>query len=1018
MRASARAASPAALACLVALAGCKPAPAITVPSAPAAVTATAGQSSAFVTWTVPANAGGRPITGYTVTAKPGGLQISTNGANTLLFQGLTNGTSYTFTVHATNVEGNGPESPPSNAVVPMGVPGAPTDVMANADASGITVTWTAPDDGGSPITGYTVTSSPAGLTTTVTTTTATFSDAIVGTDYTFTVVATNAVGDGPASDPSNDVTIAPAMTVPGAPTGVTARVQNGDVLVSWTAPADDGNSAITGYTVVSSPAGASVSAADTSVQVSGLVAGTAYTFTVTATNAVGTGPASDPSNSVTAPFVTTIPGAPTAVTATLSGGVVTVSWTAPSSTGNSAITSYTVFSSPSGITAVTSGTSTTVSGLTPGTSYTFTITAKNAVGTGPSSAASNSVTLSAGTAVPGPPTGVTALAGDQSATVSWSAPTADGGAPVIGYVVTSSTSASTVSATGTSAILTGLPNGVPSMLSVVALNAVGSSTAALSGSVTPGPSSNAPTLVLASATDSSAAVTWVAPTGLSGITGYTVTAHPGGMQATSTTPSVSFPGLTDTVSYTFTVHATSSSGDGPESAPSNFVTPEPRLPSAETSSFTASSNSVRLQTGTPIFITLTLKLQDAEGNPVMGQYAAVTSSDVNDRVDLNPSAGVTSTAGTFAARFYAARPGLREFTGTAGPLVFTTMINVLPPSCPTASLGTGPSHSAGSTSVLIADFNGDGSLDVAYDLAGGVEVLPGNGDGTFGVVADTMVAGSASPALATADFDGDGILDMALASNGIAQVLLGNGDGTFGDEHDANLAAGTLVISTADLNRDGRMDLIASSSGGDVYVLLGNGDGTFQPAVGYPAAAAPADLQVVDLNGDGFPDVAVADSGSSDGLAVLLGNGDGTLQPVQTYPTALTHPRALGVGDFNGDGALDLVLAGSGGAKVDLQVNDQSGGFTEGGTANVSSAGGASICSADFNGDGNADVALSDGSGLDLLPGNGNGSFQSVQNFSGPLDGHVAIADFDGDGQPDVVDMASGSVAVRLGTCP
>jgi hypothetical protein len=175
---------------------------------------------------------------------------------------------------------------------------------------------------------------------------------------------------------------------PSAPTGVNATAGVGSAAVSFVVPNANG-SPITGYTVTSNPGNFTAGGTSSPITVPGLTNGTAYSFTVTATNAIGTGAASSPSNAVTP---RTTPSAPSSVVATAGDGTASVAFTAPTSNGGSAITSYTVTATPG--TATGSGTASpiTVSGLTNGTSYTFTVTATNAAGTGAASTPSTSVT--------------------------------------------------------------------------------------------------------------------------------------------------------------------------------------------------------------------------------------------------------------------------------------------------------------------------------------------------------------------------------------------------------------------------------------------------------------------------------------------------------------------------------------------------------------------------------------------------------------------------------------------------
>src|SRR6185437_2999201 len=187
-------------------------------------------------------------------------------------------------------------------------PGQVTSVSATAGFQAATVSWTAPSTGGTP-SNYTITpfiGSTAQTPTTVSgsTTSTTITGLTQGTTYTFTVTASNAAGSGPASAPSNSVTPTGA-SAPAAPTGVSASPASSQALVRWTAPGNNGGSAVTGYTItpyIGSNAQTALqvnSGSATSATVTGLTNGTAYTFTVKAVNAVGASPESTASAAVT-----------------------------------------------------------------------------------------------------------------------------------------------------------------------------------------------------------------------------------------------------------------------------------------------------------------------------------------------------------------------------------------------------------------------------------------------------------------------------------------------------------------------------------------------------------------------------------------------------------------------------------------------------------------------------------------------------------------------------------------------
>ena len=210
------------------------------PGAPTAAAAVAGDGQATVSWTAPTSDGGSAITSYTATASPGGATCTAAApATSCTVTGLDNGTSYTFSVTATNAAGPSSASLASGAVTPTGPPGAPTGATAIAGNGQATVSWTAPaSDGGSAITSYTATASPGGATCTAAApaTSCTVTGLANGTGYTFSVTATTGLGTSSASSMSAAVT--PTAPTPPAPTPTPASAAATSMPAPAAAPAD------------------------------------------------------------------------------------------------------------------------------------------------------------------------------------------------------------------------------------------------------------------------------------------------------------------------------------------------------------------------------------------------------------------------------------------------------------------------------------------------------------------------------------------------------------------------------------------------------------------------------------------------------------------------------------------------------------------------------------------------------------------------------------------------------------
>jgi hypothetical protein len=310
----------------------------------------------------------------------------------------------------------------------------------------------------------------------------------------------------------------------------------------------------------------------------------------------------------------------------------------------------------------------------------------------------------------------------------------------------------------------------------------------------------------------------------------------------------------------------------------------------------------------------------------------------------------------------------------------------------TFTLGANVCGTSGLQVVAVADFNGDGKPDVLEQDTGmylTLQVLLGNGDGTFRTAARGTTSGSYSGFLAAGDLNGDGRADVVTLVDTISSstlfVYLGNGDGTFksGVSYDLGPTQ-ALTLSIGDFNGDDKADIAVSATGQEM-VLLGNGNGTFQTARISAGVSYPDDAAIGDFNGDGKLDLVV------DG-AVLLGNGDGTFQSVLKAGFA----GQMAVGDFNGDGKLDLV------AQTQIFLGNGDGTFSDTGHAYLVQSYSNTVI-ADFNGDGKLDIAA----GNVVLLGNGDGTFQgnplSVGFIGIAVEFHgEVVGDFDNNGTKDI----------------
>ncbi|MFY1829890.1 FG-GAP-like repeat-containing protein [Myxococcus fulvus] len=916
--------------------------------------------------------------------------------------------------------GNTPDGGAGDAGPTAEVPSAPTNVVATAAAGQASVTWSAPEDGGAPITSYTVTASPGGHSVTVSEPSAIVTGLQNGQPYTFTVRATNAVGDSASSEPSAPVT---PSTVPDAPTEVLASISHSWVSVRWTAPAFDGGSALTGFTVsaldsegveratkVSDPSA-------TEVLFDALIAGQPYTFVVRASNAHGDSAPSEPSEVMVPPVV---PGAPESVVASAGVGSLTVEWWPPWWTGASEVTAYRVTPYRAGVaqTPITVGAqvrTVTFTGLPRATKYRATVVAVNALGESDASALSNEATT---LDIPSEPLQLRAVAlGSGRVRVSWAPPKTDGGSPITRFTVRVFPGEFTVTAEAdaTSVTVHGLETVRPYAFEVTATNAVGEGSPAhdevvtwcglgLGGWPIIGESS---TSVMASDFDQDGlqglVITQDEATGVlrgDGAGGFSLHGrvptpansrvgaladfnHDGHLDAALFNPSSGSDVTTITVVYGdaqgFTTRREFTVGTRPRALASADFNGDGH---ADLAVANAGSQDVSLLLGDG-----TGGFEPREALPFSDVIFSLDAGDLNGdgRGDLVVHYG----SGTLRVLLGDADSGLSTWRNFGG------------------------SYNGGT--VRLADVDGDGELDavVTYASSPVVRVYPGDGAGGLRPPKTSALDGFASGMTLT-DVNADGRLDLVVFNTAAAQVsvLVGDGMGRFAGRRDFATLARPSSVAAGDFNGDGRVDLALSNQGlaNAMTVLRGDGSGGFSSRRDVPSGSKPTWTAAGDFNQDGRMDLAVTSEGSNS-VGVMLGDGAGGFGARRDFATGRAPSVVLAV-DLDKDGALDLVVANRDGssspsmaASVTVWIGTGGGGFVARNDYRTGLMPQAMVAG-DFNGDGWMDIVTANtrDDTVTMLPGNGWGGFgagQSTTTVFSPVS--LASGDITGDGRLDLV---------------
>jgi hypothetical protein len=825
------------------------------PSVPRSVVARPASQSARVTWDVPQSDGDSPITGYTVTPYIGSTAqtpVQVGPSTTMqTITGLTNGTSYTFRVTATNGAGTGPAgiSPaviPQATIFDLAVPANPDagdgsavelGVKFKADHNGTIVGIrfykSAANTGTHVGSLWTTTGTLLGQATFTNESesgwqSVTFSTPVAvtaGTTYVASYFAPKGhyavtsrgldapVDNGPlhtiadpisgngvyayssaSAFPSNSynasnywVDVLYAVPAPGQVTGVVAEASGAtSAIVDWSPPSSGGP--VSSYritprigSVAQTPTIVTGDPPATQKRITGLTTGRTYTFVVQAVNANGNGPASAASNAVT-PQAAVPPTAPTGVTARPATRSALVSWSPPSSDGDSPVTGYTVtpYDGATALDSVSVGpsvTSRTITGLANGTAYTFRVRATNAVGSSVESAASNAVTpavtildfatpsiddsgenqpvtlgVKFRTSFAGTVTGVRfykstantgthlgtlwSAAGERLAEATFTGETASGWQHVVfsnpvaitpgtTYVASYHAPAGhySVTSNGFAEAISNPPlEGLSSAVSANGVYTYGASAAFPTSTYNagnygvdvlfdPAPAPGEPTGVNATAGSASAEVSWTAPATGGPATSYVLTPYLDGAAQTPKTvdgsplpTSTTVTGLTPGASYTFTVRAANLSGASAESAPSGAVVPSgsqaPGAPTGATAE--ADSTSALVRWTAP---------GDDGGSPITGYtVTAFSGGEAQGSTEVGGSATTARVTGLTNGTTYRFAVSATSSAGT-GPA--SDLSNGVEPKRSLFELATPPTVDAGDSSATVLGVKFTSDMDGA-----------------------------------------------------------------------------------------------------------------------------------------------------------------------------------------------------------------------------------------------------------------------------------------------------------------